>query len=278
MSLTKYKNHIAFTASSDIAELCLSLRKNLDMNMFCYHKIFNDGSEIMLSDDIVWTENFYQNQYLMGNDAPEIATKDFKCTLWPFDNHLPILKEVRDICGVYYGITLKLISKDYHELFGFGAKSDLASAPNFFINNIDLFERFSLFFRSQAADIIKKCDFNKIIASNINKPAVLKRNNSLQLRRKGFIADTELRRNRAKITIDGFSFSARELDCIRCILLGKTAQEIGERLFISARTVETHIDNIKIKLNCHKKSELVAKLLKSGCAQSLLACEIGQGD
>ncbi len=53
-----------------------------------------------------------------------------------------------------------------------------------------------------------------------------------------------------------------ELDCARYLLMGKPMREIAEELLISPRTVETHIENIKNKLGCNKKSEVISKLLK----------------
>lgn len=67
------------------------------------------------------------------------------------------------------------------------------------------------------------------------------------------------------------SLSKRELDCVRCLLLGKTMRETGEELFISPRTVETHLDNVKSKLGCHKKTDLMAMLFKNGFAQAILS-------
>lgn len=48
------------------------------------------------------------------------------------------------------------------------------------------------------------------------------------------------------------------------LLRGKTAKAIADILHISRRTVETHLDQIKIKFNCHKKSELIEKAVHLG--------------
>lgn len=55
--------------------------------------------------------------------------------------------------------------------------------------------------------------------------------------------------------------SARELDCARQVVLGHTAREIADILCVSSRTVEFHIKNIKEKLGCAKKSELIHLLV-----------------
>ena len=54
--------------------------------------------------------------------------------------------------------------------------------------------------------------------------------------------------------------SVREIDVVRCLLYGNTAKKTAKELFISPRTVERHLENIKIKLNCKNKYELVKKI------------------
>lgn len=51
--------------------------------------------------------------------------------------------------------------------------------------------------------------------------------------------------------------SQREVDVLRMIALGHTNAEIGEHLFLSVRTVETHRAHIQQKLNLLTRAELV---------------------
>lgn len=60
---------------------------------------------------------------------------------------------------------------------------------------------------------------------------------------------------------DTANLSKREWDVARNILEGKTAREIAIQLYISPRTVERHIENIKIKLHCVNKIEIVRRLM-----------------
>lgn len=41
--------------------------------------------------------------------------------------------------------------------------------------------------------------------------------------------------------------TSREIDCLYYYLVGKTYREIGELLFISNKTVDAHLNNIKVK-------------------------------
>ncbi len=49
----------------------------------------------------------------------------------------------------------------------------------------------------------------------------------------------------------------RESQCLFVLSKGKTAKEIAIRLDLSPRTVEKHIENIKNKLDCYRRSQLI---------------------
>lgn len=55
--------------------------------------------------------------------------------------------------------------------------------------------------------------------------------------------------------------STRELQCIFYLLNGDTAKKIAENMSITPKTAESYLENIKIKLNCHTKSELIRKII-----------------
>jgi two-component system response regulator NreC len=58
--------------------------------------------------------------------------------------------------------------------------------------------------------------------------------------------------------------SQREVDVLRLIALGHTNAEIGEQLFLSVRTVETHRAHIQQKLRRSSRAELVRYAIDRG--------------
>lgn len=57
------------------------------------------------------------------------------------------------------------------------------------------------------------------------------------------------------------SLSRREYDIIYLLAQGQTDKRIGKKLSISPRTVESHINNAKIKLKVTTRAELIVKFL-----------------
>ena len=54
------------------------------------------------------------------------------------------------------------------------------------------------------------------------------------------------------------TLTARELDVLRLLADGLSPSEVSERLFISKKTVATHIDHILSKLGVHSRAQAVA--------------------
>ena len=62
--------------------------------------------------------------------------------------------------------------------------------------------------------------------------------------------------------------SPRELEVLRLIALGHTNAEIGEQLFLSVRTVETHRSHIQRKLRLTTRAELVRYAIERGLLET----------
>jgi len=54
--------------------------------------------------------------------------------------------------------------------------------------------------------------------------------------------------------------SRRQLECAHLLMTGMTQKEIATHLKLSQRTVESYIENIRTKLQCRNKTELILKL------------------
>jgi DNA-binding NarL/FixJ family response regulator len=52
--------------------------------------------------------------------------------------------------------------------------------------------------------------------------------------------------------------TSREMDVLLLLAEGLSNREVGERLFLSPRTVERHVENLAGKVGVHGRSQLVA--------------------
>ena len=63
--------------------------------------------------------------------------------------------------------------------------------------------------------------------------------------------------------------SAREIMVFKHILLGYSARQIGEKIQISSKTVESYIKSIQLKLQAKNKGEIIATAIQFGLTQIL---------
>src|SRR5215207_115677 len=61
-----------------------------------------------------------------------------------------------------------------------------------------------------------------------------------------------------------FGLTARELDVLRLLVEGHSDRQIGEALFIGARTVQTHVANLFAKLGVNARAEAAAVAVRRG--------------
>jgi two-component system response regulator NreC len=68
----------------------------------------------------------------------------------------------------------------------------------------------------------------------------------------------------AKLPTMAEQLSPREREVLQLLALGHTNREVGERLFISVRTVESHRASIQRKLGARSRAELTRHALTYG--------------
>ncbi|WP_244946950.1 response regulator transcription factor [Legionella israelensis] len=61
-----------------------------------------------------------------------------------------------------------------------------------------------------------------------------------------------------------YELTNRECECVFLLLRGKSAKEIGVLLSLSKRTIESYIENIKNKMDCTNRAEILVKAVLNG--------------
>lgn len=64
------------------------------------------------------------------------------------------------------------------------------------------------------------------------------------------------------IKSDGYSLSDREKDILSLLVEGLGKKQIGEKIFLSHHTVDSHIRNIYAKLEVHSRSSAISKAIR----------------
>jgi DNA-binding NarL/FixJ family response regulator len=60
------------------------------------------------------------------------------------------------------------------------------------------------------------------------------------------------------------NLSRREVEVVRLVAMGHTSREIARELFLSPRTVESHVSSILLKLDCRSRADAARRASELG--------------
>lgn len=253
-------------------------------HLFTYLRNYNDGSQIYLCSNPQWTLDYYTKALYKSSlfeQRPDAYQDGF--ISWPAaQKNLAVFKHGREFYQSIDGITYTEQHNNYREFFFFSCDKD-NFVSTFAANNIEILNRFILYFKAEAELLLKKAEKHTITLPNrftdFDYPSnevdsFIYKTYSMVDAKKEFYNQTRIQKYRfEKGALDGIKLSNQELECIAHLLNYKTIKEIAKKMSISPRTVETYLNNIKIKLNCDSKSDIITVLLQQGFDRQLLITE-----
>lgn len=238
------------------------LEKHYGIKFLTYRKFTADGMLFHVSSEISWLDCALEHDFLTSNssiDRLKLA-KIGKLTpfLWPQKPQNDKTYHALFENNFWNGITVYEKFHNQVELWAFFTTRNNESAPQIYINNFEIIERFIQFFKQKHFDII----------SNSNKKLLLKTNVSDHLdvifpqkTRDDFLEETKLEKFVIKdILGNNAIITAQEAKCIFYLSQGNNMKMIGQKLNLSSRTVEGYINQAKIKLKCVTRNQLVTHI------------------
>jgi DNA-binding CsgD family transcriptional regulator len=242
-------NHLILTCSNDIDAIIAPLKQFFCITSFVYQKNFHDGSETRLSNQPAWLKYFFEKK-LYQHSVFERDTKKFQQSkfLWVnLPQHHQVLSQAREF-NIDHGLTFVYPQEDGCEFFFLGTTPDKPEIMQLYLSHMDLLEQFLVYFRERAASLIAKSHEQRIFIPE--KISLLKNELHMpEFNRESF--------QKLLISPKLATLSPRELECLVLLQDGYTYKMIGNELDISARTVETYIEQIKQKTNSYSKADLL---------------------
>lgn len=260
MEIILPEDHIIYTSSSNMKQICAPLKNCFDITHFSYVQIYPDLSRIHLDTNAIWSEVFYKNvhQYYLNTGVTECQHWSSGFALMSSLAEKDCITDARQF-DIGNGIVIAHHSNTQTELYFFALPANAQEASLIrILTHLDLIHKFINYFKVRSANIIEQASKNPIILPFLKESKVV--NHFSNEIRQSFINQLE-----CENWLNSF-FTKRELDCIHYLTLGMTCREIGEILQISHRTVEHYLDNIKTKLGVLKKSQIVRKITQMNMA------------
>lgn len=256
-------NHPFINVSKHLATLCQPLL-SLGIHHFSYMKHFADGRRFNLSNKPQWIEDYFNLALYNSSLFENLPLKPHsKFDIWIGDYDLDVYRHGKLYYNTSHAITITEANCKFREIFLFSTTPDNPHAINDLVNHIDVLYHFIVYLKDQAFDLFINAENNRLLLPGINNLIQAPfSNQSLNKVIRNFYQSTRVYKyaiefengNKVKIT-------NREIDCLSHLLQNRNAAETAKIMNLSRRTVESYLDNIRLKLNCDSKSELYQQIV-----------------
>jgi DNA-binding CsgD family transcriptional regulator len=274
MSGLELKNHFSLSSSQEVNNISQDVLSTIGITYFNYIKIYDDGSRELLTNNAPWIDHFYHNALYKSVgviDIEYLLPKGY--FLWSeLKNDDAAYTQGRDFFNIDNGLSFVSKRDGATILYIFASSRDNNSINNFYVRNIDLFQRFILYFHDKGSSLLNQAAKSKIYLpeKQIVKDREFKKIILSENMRRTFFEKTNIERFFIPNCDNDLYLTKREAECASYMLDGATAKQIGKVLGISYRTVESHFNQMKEKLQCSSKEQLVDFLVDSNIHDALL--------
>ncbi len=252
-NITFAKDHTLLNSTDEVTRMCQPLFQSLPIKAFDLTRIYSFGASLELSTHNALGKYCYENSKFFFSGIPD---EILKSTSYYYISSQHNLCPVSELCKTMFDVdNLFLIfdkSENFVDLYCYRTAVDVNSnvALNQYLNHLDLLIDHGRDFRHSAKHLIEQYHQkgHLIIPPNsqLEKHKLVHHSKPLSL-----IAELKQQ------------FSLREIHCIKYLLLGYSSKETGQQLCLSARTVEKYLDNIRIKLDCISKRDVIKLLYRT---------------
>ncbi len=242
-------------------EVCNPLISHLGIDHICYLRIFNNCSYLLLTNDSVsFIKNFVEYSYYSKvslDSYNKASNNNDYYFFWPEDSCDKFYSFINNKCFINNGLSIRSKRNDYVETLNFAFKyRNSFNKYNFFLNSIEKIKIFKKHFYNNLEVMIHDLERRNLATFKVKFNFNLQRNNN-------FTYDLFSSKNIKELPYNP-KLSNREYQCVSLIRQGILEnKKIAEHMNISPRTVENYVNNLKVKLRCNYKSELVEKIINT---------------
>jgi len=264
------KNSITLTSSKIITNISKPLFNYSEITYFDFLRVYKDQGHICLTTSPDWNKYYYENGFYIGKkheyfnkeDISSCIIEDLVITNTTIDIER---QKVRKKFQHGHSFRIERVNEDYKDSYTFGTRLGNYDINRYYLYNIDALNSFIDYFIICSTPIIIQAEKEKFcfpqIERDLQKLSCMKKKESFFP--KEFYQQIKLKK--MPLTVDDrvVYLSEKEIECLTGFIQGKSAKSIAKYKNISYRTVEAHLHNIKQKLGCWTKEEVIEKIFSN---------------
>lgn len=268
-ALDEMINHLSIKPSNKIRRICEPLYRHFGINHFFCNKTTSRGGFFSIGSHLDFHAHYFSSR--LYTHSPFYCSPEFIQSGFYFYRNLKDSKFQETIdrgvsqCNVELCATVIIQNKNEIIRFGYGTQKEIFNnVSNLIANNIKLLSEFNNYFLKEAKEIVLKGD-----EELLDLPAEMGKAYYYKPSAFGYLLDP-LRKCEFLDDIGSLKksviqmLSTQELRCLKYLSQGLNLPQIGIKMRLSSRTVESYLGNVKNKLNCYTKLDLIeaANVLK----------------
>ena len=238
--------------------LCEPLFSNFGITHFGCIRILENGQVLRIANNVAWTRTYFQYEFYNDLDIYNMKHVLQNEQRFVFLTGDPHNEHCKMLCSDFNMWNFMLIYErfpTYGDFWFFGTNRNNLQIINFYINNINVLQHFILYFKNKTFNLFDISNPSKLISTKI-RPLEEKAKEESHVNE--FIKEISYNRHYLTGKYNGKFLSTREAECLFYTSQGRTMKEIAEHVHLSPRTIETYMNNIKNKMGCRTKGELIS--------------------
>jgi DNA-binding CsgD family transcriptional regulator len=251
-----------------LLDICDPLKKHFGITHFGYFRLLDDGRYIIVSNKQSILELTVCNDYLFRTEYASQLTQDLykgetNKIIWPTNIKDETIEVFREN-GLYNGFNIIREREGTLECYWFGTDKEHPLIETLYKNHSSILEKFVVYFHKIGHELCDTSDNTRqgiSLSLRKNYPVIkdmFEGTNPWEKETLAFnlLLDSKLQ-NKIHEIAKMNHLTSREFDCLFHLSAGRTAKEIALALNISPRTVEAHIDKIRVKTVCTTQKEII---------------------
>lgn len=250
----------------EVDQLCRPLKEHLNVKFFNYICSERNRFRFTLSNHKLWFKHYFEKKhydYEIMSYLNKHPTNYNNISLWDGcrSNHksCEVYSAIQKDLNVGYILFIFAFYKDHAESFGFGIDNKIPHATQIILNNIDIFKRFSQYFKDAGQNVIqiaREESYQVIVEdkAEYSNPFfwVLDHVAKDKLFKELKVQKIFLKNKHANVFV-----TLPEAQTVILSVRGFTYNEIAKMLNVSLKTIDYRMEKIRKKLNLGHKKDII---------------------
>lgn len=245
-----------------VEKLCEPLFNSFGITHFGCIRILENGQMLRITNNKKWTKDFFQHEFYNDIDLYGMKDASLNDPFYVLLNGAPNSQHLSMLCSEFNIWNFMLIYErfeTYRDLWFFGTERSNYQIINFYVNNLNVLQHFILHFKHKAAHLFDITDSSKLISTKI-RPLSTEYKEKKDIH--DFLDKISYNKHALGGNFCGKYLSKREAECLFYFSQGRSMKEIANHIGLTPKTIETYVNNIKNKIGCHTKGELISMFSK----------------